>query len=74
MVSYILRRLLASIPLLIGISIVSFIIIQLPPGDFATSYEMQLINRPICRPKMLRRQPTVTTRCMGSTSRFGNSI
>lgn len=45
MVSYILRRLLASIPLLIGISIVSFIIIQLPPGDFATSYEMTLMNQ-----------------------------
>jgi peptide/nickel transport system permease protein len=45
MVSYILRRLLASIPLLIGISIVSFIIIQLPPGDFATSYEMSLMSQ-----------------------------
>lgn len=45
MISYILRRLLASIPLLIGISIVSFIIIQLPPGDFATSYEMTLMNQ-----------------------------
>jgi peptide/nickel transport system permease protein len=45
MVSYILRRLLASIPLLIGISIVSFLIIQLPPGDFATSYEMSLMTQ-----------------------------
>ncbi len=45
MIGYILRRLLASIPLLIGISIVSFIIIQLPPGDFATTYQMQLINQ-----------------------------
>ena len=45
MVGYILRRVLASIPLLIGISIVSFIIIQLPPGDFATTYEMQLVNQ-----------------------------
>ena len=45
MVSYILRRLLASIPLLIGISIVSFIIIQLPPGDFATAYERSLMTQ-----------------------------
>ncbi len=45
MISYIVRRLLASIPLLIGISVVSFIIIQLPPGDFATAYERALMNQ-----------------------------
>src|SRR5690606_34662726 len=45
MVSYILRRLLPSIPLLIGISIVPSIIIQLPPGDFATSYQMTLMTQ-----------------------------
>lgn len=45
MLSYILRRVLAAIPLLIGISIVSFLIIQLPPGDFATSYQNQLMNQ-----------------------------
>ncbi len=38
MLSYILRRILAMIPTLILASIVAFIIIQLPPGDFATSY------------------------------------
>lgn len=45
MIGYILRRILSAIPLLIGISIVSFIIIQLPPGDFATTYEMMLMNQ-----------------------------
>lgn len=45
MLAYIARRLLATIPLLIGISIVSFIIIQLPPGDFATSYENSLMTQ-----------------------------
>ena len=45
MFSYILRRLLISIPLLIGISMVSFAIIQLPPGDFATSYQNFLMNQ-----------------------------
>ncbi|WP_322507907.1 ABC transporter permease [Anaerolinea sp.] len=45
MISYILRRLLLSIPLLLGISIVSFAIIQLPPGDFATTYQNFLINQ-----------------------------
>ena len=32
------RRLISTIPLLIIISIISFIIIQLPPGDFVTEY------------------------------------
>ena len=38
MLSYIIRRLLMMIPTLIAISIISFAIIQLPPGDFLTSY------------------------------------
>jgi peptide/nickel transport system permease protein len=32
--AYIARRLLYMIPTLVAISIVSFILIQLPPGDF----------------------------------------
>jgi len=36
--AYVGRRLLMMIPTLIAISIVSFIIIQLPPGDFLTTY------------------------------------
>jgi peptide/nickel transport system permease protein len=39
---YILERILYAIPTLILISIVSFTIIQLPPGDFLTSYIAQL--------------------------------
>ncbi|WP_333834798.1 ABC transporter permease [Rubrimonas sp.] len=35
---YLLRRLLYMIPTLIAISLVSFIIVQLPPGDFLDSY------------------------------------
>jgi len=45
MVNYILRRILISIFLLIGIGLVSFVVIQLPPGDFATSYHNFLINQ-----------------------------
>lgn len=45
MIGFILRRVLATIPLLIGISMVSFLIIQLPPGDFATAYQNQLISQ-----------------------------
>ena len=42
MLQYIARRILMMIPTLFLISIVSFIIIQLPPGDFLTSYVTQL--------------------------------
>lgn len=37
MLAYLLRRLLFMIPTLIAISIVSFLIIQLPPGDYLTT-------------------------------------
>lgn len=45
MINYILRRLLISIVLLLGIGLVSFVVIQLPPGDFATSYKNFLLNQ-----------------------------
>jgi peptide/nickel transport system permease protein len=38
MLSYIIRRILIMIPTLVAISIISFAIIQLPPGDFLTTY------------------------------------
>ncbi len=43
MLRYVLRRLLLMIPTLIAISILTFVIIQLPPGDFLTAQmaEMQ---------------------------------
>jgi len=42
MLGYILRRVLMMIPTLFVISLISFFIIQLPPGDFLTSYAAQL--------------------------------
>ncbi|MBN1312608.1 MAG: ABC transporter permease [Anaerolineae bacterium] len=42
MFGYIIRRVLLMIPTLIVISIISFVIIQLPPGDYLTSYAAQL--------------------------------
>ena len=42
MLRYILRRLLLMIPTLFGISIIAFIIIQLPPGDYLTTVIAQL--------------------------------
>ena len=45
MLSYIFRRLVIAVFLLIGVGFVSFIVIQLPPGDFATTYKQYLINQ-----------------------------
>ncbi len=42
MVNYISRRLLAMIPTLVLISIVTFIIIQLPPGDYFTTLQAEV--------------------------------
>jgi peptide/nickel transport system permease protein len=42
MLAYILRRIAIMLPTLIVVSIVSFVVIQLPPGDFLSSYVAQL--------------------------------
>ena len=44
MLQYIFRRILFAIPTLVVISIVSFILIQLPPGDFVDAYIAQLAS------------------------------
>ena len=41
MLTYIARRILGMIPTLIVVSILTFIIIQLPPGDFLTTLSIQ---------------------------------
>ena len=45
MQSYIIRRLLYFIPTLILISIISFAVIQAPPGDFVTTLVVQMEAR-----------------------------
>jgi peptide/nickel transport system permease protein len=42
MTEYIVRRLLTMIPTLLVISIITFIVIQLPPGDYLTTYVANL--------------------------------
>lgn len=42
MLAYILRRIMLMIPTLFVISIISFVVIQLPPGDYLSSYVAQL--------------------------------
>ena len=44
MLQYIVRRVLMIIPTIIAISIVAFIVIQLPPGDFVTTYVSHLAS------------------------------
>jgi len=43
MISYIIKRIFYLFPLTILISILSFIIIQLPPGDYVTEWEYNMI-------------------------------
>jgi peptide/nickel transport system permease protein len=38
MLTYIVRRVLLAVPTLIGISMLAFFVMQLPPGDFLSSY------------------------------------
>ncbi len=45
MAQFIVKRLLSLIPLLLIISIISFAIIQLPPGDFVSSYIARLAEQ-----------------------------
>jgi peptide/nickel transport system permease protein len=45
MLQFMIRRLLLFIPTLFAISIVTFAIIQLPPGDFLTAYAAQLASQ-----------------------------
>jgi peptide/nickel transport system permease protein len=42
MLQYIIRRIFLMIPTIFAVSVVSFLIIQLPPGDFLTSYVANL--------------------------------
>ena len=44
MLRYILRRVLLFMPTLLAISILTFILIQLPPGDYLSSVVLELLN------------------------------
>jgi peptide/nickel transport system permease protein len=45
MVNYIFRRIITAVFMTIGIGIVSFLVIKLPPGDYASTYETYLLAR-----------------------------
>ncbi len=42
MIAYIVKRILGMIPTLIIISIITFVVIQLPPGDFVTTVQAEI--------------------------------
>lgn len=45
MLAYIIRRLIYAVGLLIGISMISFLIIQLPPGDYLSTFITNMQSR-----------------------------
>jgi peptide/nickel transport system permease protein len=46
MLNYFIRRIIVAFFMLIGVALVSFIVIQLPPGDVATNYKSFLLQQP----------------------------
>jgi len=45
MFNYIARRLVIAVFMLLGVAFVSFVVIQLPPGDFASNYKAYLLTQ-----------------------------
>ena len=45
MLVYIVRRLILMIPTILAITVITFIIIEAPPGDFMDTYVMELMDR-----------------------------
>ncbi len=45
MAAYLARRLVSAVTVLLLVSAISFVVIQLPPGDFTDVYKAQLINQ-----------------------------
>lgn len=73
MLRFLLVRIASAIPILFILSVVTFAIIQAPPGDYADYIRSQLINQgapPMPRPKRKRRLTASNT---GSISRWSSS-
>lgn len=56
MINYIIRRVIIALFMLIGIAFVSFVVIQLPPGDVATNYKAFLLLQPGVKEEDAERQ------------------
>jgi len=55
-INYIIRRVIIALFMLIGIAFVSFVVIQLPPGDVATNYKAFLLLQPGVKEEDAERQ------------------
>ena len=76
MFSYILGRFAVMIPTLFVISVVTFIIIQLPPGDYLSTYAAQLREQgdEVDEVLMARLETSVTAWASPSTSSTSNGF
>lgn len=56
MIGYVIRRIIILIPLLLILSVVSFVIIELPPGDFLSTYiiNLQKFGTPVAKEEIAR--------------------
>ena len=65
MLGLILRRILWMIPSFFAVSVVAFTIIQLPPGDFVTSYAADLATSGSpADPRVAAPRDTARPRCL----------
>ena len=73
MLNYIIRRLGISLVMLFGIGLVSFLVIKMVPGDYATTYEGYLMGR-VRRKKMPSAWQMQSAKHTAWTDRSSNSF
>lgn len=66
MLAYIIRRILMLIPILLLVSFIAFFVIELPPGDWVTTYVSQLRTSGIV---LSDQRLSASPNCMDSTNR-----
>ena len=71
MLRYMVHRLLVMVPTLVAISMIVFVIIQLPPGDYLTTMIAELQSQG--EGVQQRARSTTCASCTASTSRSGSS-
>ena len=72
MIAFLVRRLITMVWTLVGISILVFIIIQLPPGDYLTTYIAEIQAQGERRRRTRRSRSCASS--TASTSRSGSNI
>ncbi|MEZ4558565.1 MAG: hypothetical protein R2854_19400 [Caldilineaceae bacterium] len=74
MINYILRRLAISVVVIFLIAITSFFMIQLPPGDFASTYKAFLLQTGNMTEDQAEAMTQLVRASMGWISRCGSSF